>query len=166
MSKVISNTSPIIALSTINKLELLWNLFDEVYVSEAVCNEILAGYPEHLKGKKELIEAIEKGKIKLYSVEDKDFVSKMIGKLHIGEVETIIGGLELNVDFVIIDERAARTQAKNHLLIPLGTLGILKIAKQKNIITEIKPYIDNLILEGYRLSKQVCDKILISTGEL
>lgn len=78
MSKVISNTSPIIALSTINKLELLWNLFDEVYVSEAVCNEILACYPEHLKGK-----------IKLYRVQDKDFVSKMIGKLHIGEVETI-----------------------------------------------------------------------------
>ena len=40
MSKIISNTSPLIALSMINKLHLLWELFDTVYISNAVFYEI------------------------------------------------------------------------------------------------------------------------------
>jgi predicted nucleic acid-binding protein len=166
MSKIITNTSPIIALSIIEKLYLLWQLFDEVYVSEAVCNEILAGYPEHVKGKEELEKAIVNNHIKIYSVKDTPFVIKMVGKLHKGEVETIIGGLELNTDFVLIDERAARSQAKNSLLIPIGTIGILRIAKQKGLIKAIKPYIDTLIQSGYRLSPNLFIRVLKSEGEM
>jgi predicted nucleic acid-binding protein len=166
MSKIITNTSPIIALSTIGKLNLLWQLFDEVYVSEAVCNEILAGYPEHTRGKEELEKAIGEGNIKIYTVKDTLFVSKMVGKLHKGEVETIVGGLELNIDFVLIDERSARTQAKNSLLIPVGTIGILRIAKQRGIITEIKPYLTKLLQTGYRLSETLCNRVLKSEGEI
>lgn len=166
MSKIITNTSPIIALSIIEKLDLLWKLFDEVYVPEAVCNEILAGYPEHIKGKEELENAIRNSNIKIYTVADSLFVSKLIGKLHKGEVETIIGGLELNTDFVLIDERAARTQAKNSLLLPIGTLGILRIAKEKGFISEIKPFLDKLINGGYRLSQNLYYKVLKNEGEI
>ena len=34
MLRVLCNTSPIIGLITIGKLDLLWNLFDEVIVKE------------------------------------------------------------------------------------------------------------------------------------
>jgi predicted nucleic acid-binding protein len=166
MSKIITNTSPIIALSIIEKLDLLWKLFDEVYVTEAVCNEILAGYPDHIKGKEELESAISKGKILIHIVVDTIFVSKLIGKLHKGEVETIVGGLELDTDFVLIDERAARAQAKNSLLIPIGTLGILRLAKELGLISEIKPYLDKLIYNGYRLSQNLYNRVLKSEDEI
>jgi predicted nucleic acid-binding protein len=35
MAKIICNSSPIIGLSIIDKLNLLWEIFDEVYIPEA-----------------------------------------------------------------------------------------------------------------------------------
>ncbi len=165
MNKIISNTSPIIALSIIGKLDLLWRLFDEVYVARAVYDEILASQTRRLKGKEELKEAINRGDIRLYDVIDELFVAKMTGKLHQGEVETIVGGRELNTDFVLIDEKAARVQAINYFLVPIGTLGILKIAKQRRMIKEIKPYLDKLVVEKYRISKNIYRIFLESVGE-
>ncbi len=40
MSRVIVNASPVIGLSMIGKLYLLWRLFDEVYIPTAVINEL------------------------------------------------------------------------------------------------------------------------------
>lgn len=46
----------------------------------------------------------------------------MYGKLHHGELETIVGGMELQADFVRIDERAARNVAMTFFLAPIGTV--------------------------------------------
>ena len=43
MIRVVCNSSPIIALSKIGKLDLLWTLFDEVMIPEAVFEEIVHG---------------------------------------------------------------------------------------------------------------------------
>ena len=56
-------------------------------------------------------------------------IQRLYGKLHAGELETIVGGKELEIDFVLIDEIAARNMAKNFFLTPIGTLGILRLAK-------------------------------------
>jgi len=41
--RAVCNTSPLIALASINKLDLLHHIFDEIFIPEAVQNEILAG---------------------------------------------------------------------------------------------------------------------------
>jgi len=41
MIRVVCNSSPIIGLSKIGKLDLLWTLFDEVMIPEAVFEEIV-----------------------------------------------------------------------------------------------------------------------------
>ena len=43
MIRVVCNSSPIIGLSKIGKLDLLWTLFDEVIIPEAVFEEIVHG---------------------------------------------------------------------------------------------------------------------------
>lgn len=43
MIRVVCNSSPIIGLSKIGKLDLLWTLFDEVMIPEAVFEEIVQG---------------------------------------------------------------------------------------------------------------------------
>lgn len=40
MTKAVCNLSPIIGLSIIKKLDLLWELFDEIYITEEVYKEI------------------------------------------------------------------------------------------------------------------------------
>ena len=43
MLKVVSNTTPIISLLKIRKLEILKNLYGNIYISNGVFNEIEAG---------------------------------------------------------------------------------------------------------------------------
>ena len=87
-------------------------------------------------------------------------VKRLFGKLHLGELETIVGGIELGVDFVLIDEISARNMAKNFFQTPIGTLGILRLAKSKGKIQQIKPYLDVLISNDYRISKKLYEQVL------
>ncbi|MDQ2086447.1 DUF3368 domain-containing protein [Herbivorax sp. ANBcel31] len=166
MSKIISNTSPLIALSMIGKLYLLWNLFDVVYIPNGVFCEIINSENEVDYGKREVTSAVDEGKIKVYSVKDEILIRKMIGRMHKGEIETIVGGSELNVDFVLIDEKTARNGAKSFLLTPIGTLGILRIAKQEEKIDKINPFIDVLLEKGYRISQKLYEDILKKENEI
>jgi len=92
-------------------------------------------------------------------------VNNAYGRLHRGELEVIIGAKESKVDIVIIDEKSARNFAETLLLKPLGTFGILKLAKQRGIIDNIKPYIDTLVKSNYRISKKLYLEILNESGE-
>lgn len=160
MKTIITNTSPIIALSMIHSLPLLWKLFDKVYVPEAVVKELTSSFGENDYGRTEILEAIKEENVIVYSVKDEVLVQRMYGKLHHGELETIIGGKELDTDFVLIDERAARNMAKNFFLTPIGTLGILRLAKSQGKVDKIKPYMDILIASGYRIGKPLYEQVL------
>ncbi|WP_126428801.1 hypothetical protein [Brevibacillus marinus] len=54
MSKIISNSSPIVGLSILGKLSLLKELFDEVFIPEAVYQEIGFGNTNAEYGKKRI----------------------------------------------------------------------------------------------------------------
>lgn len=58
-SQIISNTSPLIALSILGRLNLLWELFDVAYIPKAVYDEIVL--PDHIKlfGKADVIQAVQ-----------------------------------------------------------------------------------------------------------
>ena len=103
--------------------------------------------------------------LKIYKVKDQDFVAKVYGRLHKGELEVIIDGKELGADIVIIDEISARNFAEALMLKPLGILGILKLAKAKGIIQEIKPLIDILVSKKFRISNKLVHQILKEVGE-
>ena len=43
MRKVVSNTTPILSLLKIGKLDVLWELYGKIWISQAVYREIEAG---------------------------------------------------------------------------------------------------------------------------
>lgn len=59
MIKAVCNSSPIIGLSIIKKLDLLWEIFDEVYITEEVYKEVTINEKIRKIGSKELIEAVK-----------------------------------------------------------------------------------------------------------
>jgi predicted nucleic acid-binding protein len=83
----------------------------------------------------------------------------MIGRLHIGEVEVIIGAGELGVSNVILDDGYARNKAKQIGLNVTGTLGILIAAQQQGFITNIFSEFDKLEYIGYRISDYVISQV-------
>ena len=72
-----------------------------------------------------------------------------------GETETIILAKEINADFVIIDDNMAYRIATNSGLNVTRTLSVLLRAKEKGIIGEIKPILDEMISKGRWYSKRV-----------
>lgn len=159
MIKVICNASPIIGLSSLDSLNLLYEMF-EVYITREVYNEITSGKEDSGTGKKELIEAVEAGSIRLYEVKDSELVNKLYGHLHRGEIETVIAAREMGLTYVIIDEKSARSFAKTFFLKPIGVLGVLQRAKELNKISELKPYLDKLRGKGFRISDKLYNELL------
>lgn len=76
-----------------------------------------------------------------------------------GELEVIVGARELGAIIVIIDESSARNFAETLMLKPLGVLGILKLAKTKGKIKEIKTLLDLLVIKKFRTSKKLINQL-------
>jgi Predicted nucleic acid-binding protein, contains PIN domain len=166
MIKVICNSSPIIGLSVIGKLNLLWEIFDEVIIPKEVYREVVEANFHNNYGAKELEEAVNQQKIGVYNVKNKTLVDDLYGKLHRGELEVIVAARELKVTDVVIDEKAARSFAGAMLLQSIGIIGVLIIAKKKGKITELKKYLDSLVKSNYRISKKLYENALRKVGEL
>ena len=133
MLKVISNTTPIISLLKIDKLEIFKDLYGEIIIPEEVFNEIEAG--KH----KEFYKDLTKIKwIKIKKIKDNDALSYFLD-LDKGEAEAIVLAKEQKADLIILDESLGRFHAKHTGLKVTGTIGLLLKAKQQGLIPEIKP---------------------------
>ena len=152
--KVVMNASPIILLNKINRLDLLNRLFDSVLIPEAVVQEINAviALDEPTILSKISYECIK--------VTNRAAVISMLGRLHLGEVEVMVGALEQGVKTVVLDDFLARNKAKQLGLYVTGTLGIIIKAKNSNLITDIAFEIEALKTAGIYISDDIIHQIL------
>jgi len=165
MIRVIVNASPLIALSIIKQFNLLQQIFNEIYIPKAVADEILAAESKRHFAVNELKQAINNSVFKVYTVTDSKFVDKLFGKLHKGELEVVIGAKELDVDFAVIDEIAARRLAKILGVDTIGTIGKLKLAKEKGYISGLKPLLLELKRNKFRISDKLMKEILLDVNK-
>lgn len=166
MIRVVCNSSPIIGLSKIGKLNLLWELFDDVVIPEAVFREIVYGNSAQSNGSLELEKAVREQKIQIYKVENQVMVDQLQGRLHRGEVEVIVGAKELGIRTVVIDDRSARNLAEALLFTTIGIIGLLILAKRSRKLEKIKPFLDDLLHSGYRISGKLYESTLERVGEI
>lgn len=157
--KTISNTTPIISLSSIGKIELLRDLFQEVIIPQAVYDEIKAmqryGYNE-----------VESRFIVVQSVMNTEHNLFYSNTLDIGEAQTIVLAEEIQADNTIIDENTGYTIAKTYGLNVIRTLSIILKAKESGLISSVKPLMDDMILKGRWYSNHVYHTFLKKAGEI
>ncbi|HZK84965.1 MAG TPA: DUF3368 domain-containing protein [Desulfosporosinus sp.] len=165
LQMVICNSSPVIGLASLGLVHLLWELFDKVIITQEVYREVVEQGRNRL-GKEELETAVERGYITIYSVKEELLINRFIGKLHRGELEVIVAARELNVPYILIDDKAARVLAETMLLEPTGLIGFLKLAKHNGKIQSLKVCMDTLIKNNYRISKRIYNEVLIGVGEI
>jgi predicted nucleic acid-binding protein len=138
MPRIVSNTTPIIWLLKLNRLELLQKLYQQVFIPNAVFREIEAGKSKDFYQDFSRIE-----RIKIVEIENKNAVKYFLD-LDEGEAEAIVLDTELEADSIILDEMLGRFHAKHANLKGTGTLGILIKAKSEQLIDSLKPLLDEL----------------------
>lgn len=142
MPEVISNTTPLIALSKISKLELLKTLYGEITIAEAVLEEYQRGKS---KAFYQNISAFDW--IKTAEVKNKKAL-EFILELDRGEAESIVVAEEMNAELLIIDELRGREFARLRGLKITGTIGVLLKAKQEYLIESVLPFAYELREKG------------------
>jgi len=160
MRKVVSNTTPILSLLKIGKLDILRELYGKILIPQAVYNEIETGKnKDYYTDINELdwmdIKPIESSSARLYLFDLDD-----------GEAETIILAQEQNADLLIIDEKIGRRYASQIPIPVTGTIGVLLKAKTHGIITAVAPLLQELRDKSSWMNNGLFEKTLHLAGEL
>jgi uncharacterized protein len=159
---VVSNTSPIFYLSTIGRLDLLRQLYNEIVIPTAVFNEIT-----HVGNTDASARAVPTlSWIKTQPATDQGFIDTLSAELDPGEAEVIALAIELNAARLLMDERLGRSAATRVGLQVTGVLGILIAAKRNDLIEDVKPLLDALIEQvGFWVDERLYAEVLQAVGE-
>jgi len=161
VSKVVLNSSVIIALSTLGHLNKLKQLFNEILITKAVYKEICSR-GHGLIGERELQEAVKKKLIIVKDVENRLLVNALLDPLAIGEAETITLASEEKADQIVIDDKLARRRAKAMKLNVIGTLRVLRLMYDAKLIDkrETIKALEKLKETGFRISEDITNKVI------
>ncbi len=147
--RVVSDSSPFIALNAIGRLDLLPRLFDVVVVPRAVEKEV-----------KSLSLPLWVTVMDLPAAAP--FFEAGIG-LGPGETETLRLALHLGPDWLLLDDGAGRRAAQRLGLRITGVLGILLAAGRSGILGDIQPELDLLMANGFRIAPRLYQQLLAAS---
>lgn len=155
---VVADSGPIFSLALVDKLYLLDALFDKVIIAQAVWDEITmdSSKPFHYR----IATYFQDKKIKIQGFNDLTFV------MDYGESESLILFKEQKANFLLIDDKKARTIAENFNVNCIGTIGLLSIAKDKGLITALRPIFIAFTANNRYYSINLLNAILIQNEEV
>ena len=159
MKKVISNSSPLIALSKISQLELLKKLFGKIIIPKAVYEEVVVK-GENKAGVNEIKRAVDDW-IQIKEIKDRKEANVLQAVLDYGEAEVL--AQEINADLLILDNKEPRMFAKHLGFKIVGTIGIILLANKKRIIDKPLEIILELREKGFYISDSLLNEIIKET---
>ncbi|WP_392531253.1 DUF3368 domain-containing protein [Nostoc sp. C117] len=159
---VVCNATPLINFAAINRLDILGAVFGQIVIPQAVYEKTtFTGFP----GSEFVLQAIASEWLQVRSISSIEL--NIPPELDKGEREAITLAIETGETRILLDEREARQVAQSLGLQVIGTLGILLLSKNKNIITQVKPLLDAMInTTQYWVSRSLYEKVLQQAGEL
>jgi len=141
-------------LSKSNVLSLLRSLYGEVLVTRAVLSELDSDKDETLQSVKA---AIKQEWVRIVEVNVKD--RELVDLLDDSEASAITYSLQHDCIPILIDEHRGKSYAISKGIPVIGTAGILIQAKQKKLVTLIKPLLQDMQSKGYWLSDNFIDTV-------
>lgn len=143
------DTSCLIHLERIGRLDLLRALYDEIRIPPAVRDEY-GDVP---------------GGIDLADVSNRPLVHLLRRTVDAGEAEVIAMGTELDDAHVVLEDAAARTEAIDLGLTVVGTIGVIIRAKHAGHVAAVRPLLDALQESGFWMSEALYQHALHRAGE-
>ncbi|KIM03151.1 MAG: hypothetical protein KU29_12700 [Sulfurovum sp. FS06-10] len=149
---IVSDSTTLIILFDLKRIELLSNIFPKIIIPSAVYNEI------------SVRKAIElPAFIRVQKPKECEILETLQLILDLGESEAIALALELKSK-LIIDEKKGRKIAMGQGLKIIGLLGIIYLNIQKKFLTkeEAKEFLDSALNHGYRISPKLIENMFYS----
>jgi len=142
---IISDSTTLIILLDSGKLELLTNLFEKVFIPQAVYEEVTYKYQPVLASFLHIVE-----------LEKDEFLEDLLLLLDKGESEAIALARQKKLP-LLIDEKKGRKIASSLQIEIIGLLGIVYLNIKKSVITknEAEEFLKNAIKKGYRISQKL-----------
>lgn len=158
---VVCNATPLINFAAINRLDVLKAVFGQIDIPQAVYDETTgSGFP----GSQVVLSAIASGWLQVRPVSTIAF--NIPPELDNGEREAIALALETG-EQILLDEREARLVCHGLGLQVIGTLGVLLLAKNQQIIPQVKPLLDDMIdIAQYWVSTTLYQQVLRQAQEV
>ena len=170
---LIADAGPLIALTKIQQLKLLPELFSKVIITDLISDELGITNKKssfQFDGSDALIDAIQANWLKIN-------VDQSTSKRHYyptnpgvdpGEASAIslaISMQEANLELaILIDDRCGRAEARQQNIEVIGTAGLLLIAKEYALINKCVPLLIEMQNKGYYLSNKLINLIAIKAN--
>ena len=160
--KVVSNSSALMALSTVGHLDIIQQKFGAISIPEAVWQEtVIAGI--HKPGAYEIRQA---DWIHVEPIKNTLLAKALQKDIDYGESEAIVLALEIEADLLLLDDKFARTIALNLGVTIMGTVGVLIWAKQAGVIPSLRDELDLLRSQAnFRIGQDLMTKALQEVHE-
>ena len=151
---VVSDTSPITALLTVGRADILQTLFGEVVIPSSVQRELLQGHMS-LPSWFHVVE-VRNGK----------HLQELRGVLDAGEAEAIMLAKETHAELLLLDERKGRRIAAAEGVPVIGLLGVILLAKRRGLIESAAAVVDEIRRKaGAYIADNIVRTALESVGE-
>ena len=162
---VVSNTSPLLNLAIVHRLELLHQQFEAVLIPPAVREELRVD--SELPGAREMQAALQSGWLNVRVPSNTALVQTLGLELDEGEAAAIVLALEVKPEFILMDESEGRAKAAALGLRPVGILGILLRAKRDGKVDSVKEIMVSLRQEaGFFISDGLFNTLIQEAGEV
>ncbi len=139
----VANSTCLIGLERIGRLEILHALFEPLFVPPKVWEEFGSALDW----------------LTVQAPANIELVNILRSIVDDGEAEAIALAKEKGW-LLILDDRKARTWAKRLSVRVIGTAGVLLRAKRYGLIPKVKPILEALRATGFRLSKTLEEEVL------
>ena len=145
----VTNSTCLIGLERIERLDILPQVFDTVFAPPAVAKEVQASLDW----------------LRVQTLANPSVVTALRTQMDEGEAEAIALALELENVLLILDDKKARRVAQQMGMKVIGTVGMLLRAKRQGIIYEVKPLFIKLTEVNFRISQGIIQEALRLSGE-
>ena len=155
--RVVSDSSPLITLAKIGRLELLPRLYQTITITPEVYAEVVVS-GAGLAGSSQIAAA------KWVDVKPARKTANLAAQqrfgLGIGELSTIFLSQEWKADVVLIDDSKARKVAQEEGLRVLGCVGVLEDAFSLKLLSDLPEAYRQLLVSGAYVDRQILENSL------
>jgi predicted nucleic acid-binding protein len=143
--KIVSNTSPLIGFSKIERLDILEELFQSIIIPQIVYDEFFDNCAP--TEETHFFSAYQKF-IKVVKLHSSYTFSRRLDQ---GEQDVLALALQEHADILLIDDRKAFNEAQEHHLVAASTRTVLRMAEEKHIIASYQELEDALRKKSFFL---------------